>query len=187
MTVTHDVSGPSPWIVRFEPLLARASRVLDVASGAGRHCAFLSARGHRVTAIDRDAQALSACQASQRICADLEALDRASLTQRLAPPYDAIVVTNYLHRPLFNALVSWLAPNGVLLYETFALGQEQFGRPSNPDFLLRPGELLTAFADLSVVAFEQGQIEGAPPRVVQRVCATQRRGSQPLCGFVAPH
>jgi hypothetical protein len=89
----------------------------------------------------------------------------------LGAGYDGIVVTNYLHRPLFPVLAEALAPNGLLIYETFASGNERFGRPSNPDFLLRPGELLEAFGGLTVIAFEQGEVTLPRPAVIQRIAA----------------
>src|SRR5204862_2127331 len=89
----------------------------------------------------------------------------------LGAGYDGIVVTNYLHRPLFPAIGRALAPGGVLIYETFACGNERFGRPRNPDFLLRPGELLEAFAALTIVAFEQGEVSQPRPAVIQRIAA----------------
>jgi hypothetical protein len=89
----------------------------------------------------------------------------------LGSGYDGIVVTNYLHRPLLPVLAEALAPGGVVIYETFAAGNERFGRPSNPDFLLHPGELLEAFAALTVIAFEQGELSLPRPAVIQRIAA----------------
>ena len=164
---------PSPWLLRWAPLIPPAGEVLDLACGAGRHARFLARQGHGVDAVDRDAEALAplAGVAGVRpLQADLEG----------APwPYpgrawDAIVVANYLHRPLFPFLLASLRPGGVLIYETFMVGNERWGRPSNPAFLLRPNELLTAFgADLAVVAFEQGEAGEPKPGVVQRICAVR--------------
>jgi hypothetical protein len=102
---------------------------------------------------------------------DLEIGDPDSVVVRLGGVYDGIVVANYLHRPLLRPLAALMAPRGVLIYETFMVGNERFGQPRNPDFLLRPGELLETFAALTVVAFEQGEIIRPRPAVVQRIAA----------------
>ena len=168
----HDAGAPSPWVARFAALVRPGGSVLDLACGAGRHARHLAARGHPVTAVDRDAAALAALAGVARVTAvvaDLEAgpwpLDGRT--------FDAVVVTNYLHRPLFPAIAAALAEGGVLLYETFMRGNERHGRPSSPDFLLAPGELLAAFAGLTVVAFEQGEVAAPRPAVVQRLCAVR--------------
>ena len=151
------------------PLIRRGGRVLDLAAGSGRHTRLLLESGFAVCAVDRDISALSplaACGCEVRQV-NLETSD----SPPLGTGYDAIVVTNYLHRPLLSAIARALAADGVLIYETFALGNERFGRPHNPDFLLRPGELLDAFALLTVVAFEQGEISVPRPAVIQRVAA----------------
>ena len=151
------------------PLIKRGGRVLDLAAGSGRHTRLLLESGFTVCAVDRDISALlplagSGCEVRQ---VDLEVGD----SPPLDTGYDAIVVTNYLHRPLLPAIAQALAPGGVLIYETFARGNERFGRPHNPDFLLCPGELLEAFAMLTVVAFEQGEISVPRPAVIQRITA----------------
>ena len=161
---------PSPWVERFAPYLP-AGDVLDVAAGSGRHARVFITRGHRVVAIDRDVHALQAAAGPQLdvIAFDLEA--------GIAPPFAGrrfagVVVTNYLHRPLLPALVDALAPNGVLIYETFAIGNERFGKPSTPDFLLRPGELLDVVRGrLRVLAFEDLEIATPRPAMVQRIAA----------------
>lgn len=162
---------PSLWVRRFAPLIAAGGTVLDLACGNGRHARLLEESGWQVEAVDRDAQALAALAGVPGITprqADLEGGDWPYAGRR----FDGIVVTNYLHRPLFPELVAALAEGGVLIYETFMLGNERFGRPSNPDFLLRPGELLEAFGGhLAVVAFEQGEVARPQPAVVQRLCA----------------
>jgi SAM-dependent methyltransferase len=162
---------PSPWIVRFAPMVPEGGTVLDVASGRGRHAKWFEARGHRVTAIDRDRDALDAGGASERIVFDLETGAAWPLGGRR---FAAVVVTNYLHRPLFPALMAALAAGGVLLYETFASGNERFGKPSRPDFLLRPGELLAHCRGLDVVAFEDGLVGDPPTASIQRICAIDR-------------
>ena len=170
----HPDLAPSPWITRFAHLIAPNARVLDLAAGRGRHARWLAARGARVVAVDRDPDALATMAGVPRITAracDLEAGAWPLEGER----FDAIVVTNYLHRPLFPHLRAALAADGVLLYETFAMGNEAFGRPTNPDFLLCRDELLTIAAlppNLTVVAFEQGEVDhGARRAVVQRLAA----------------
>jgi SAM-dependent methyltransferase len=165
---TH-VTPPSPWIERWAHLIAAGGSVLDVAAGSGRHAAWLAARGHAVTAVDRDAAAMAPLAAvAEVIVADIEA-GPWPLGDR---SFDAVVVTNYLWRPLLPTLKASLAPGGVLLYETFAAGNETVGRPSRPDFLLRPGELLDALAGLRIVAYEDGFLT-APDRFVQRLAAVR--------------
>src|SRR5690242_2533496 len=154
---------PSLWISRFLPLLPRAGRVLDLAAGGGRHTALLRERGHRVVAVDRDTEALARRFAGDPLV-EIVTLDlEDGGPWRLGQGYDGIVVTNYFHRPLFASIVQALAPGGAALYETFMLGNERFGRPSNPDFLLNPGEMLAAFDGLTVIAFEQGIVDEPRP------------------------
>ena len=162
-------ASASAWVKRFVPLIRRGGRVLDLAAGSGRHTRLLLESGFAVCAVDRDISALlplaaSGCELQQF---DLET----GAAWQLGTGYDGIVVTNYLHRPLLQAIAQALAPGGVLIYETFARGNEQFARPHNPDFLLRPGELLEAFAMLTVFAFEQGEISVPRPAVIQRITA----------------
>jgi SAM-dependent methyltransferase len=145
-----------------------AGPVLDVASGSGRHAILFAERGLEVVAVDREAQVIPGVRFVQ---ADLEGGGAWPFGgQRFA----AIVVTNYLHRPLMPTLEAALAEEGVLIYETFMVGNEKFGRPSNPAFLLKPGELLEAFRALEPIAFEQGYVERPKPAMIQRLCA--RRG-----------
>ncbi len=151
------------------PLIRPGGRVLDLAAGSGRHTRLLLDSGFAVCAADRDISAPlplaeTGCEVRQ---VDLET----GGLWTLGTGYDAIVVTNYLHRPLLPAIAQALAPGGVLVYETFARGNERFGRPHNPDFLLRPGELLDAFAMLTLVAFEQGEVSTPRPAVIQRIAA----------------
>jgi SAM-dependent methyltransferase len=159
----------SAWVRRFMPLIRHGGRVLDLAAGSGRHSRLLLANGYMVTAVDRDISAL--LPLAGRGC-ELQKIDlETGAVWSLGTAYDGIVVTNYLHRPLLPAISSALAPGGVLIYETFARGNERLGRPHNSDFLLRPGELLDAFATLTVVAFEQGEISVPRPSVIQRIAA----------------
>lgn len=171
----HADLDVSPFIAQFAPLIPAGARVLDLAAGTGRHARFFAARGARVLAVDRDAAALVAYAGTPGI--ETRVLDLETGTWPLASEvFDAIVVANYLHRPLFPHLRRALAPDGVVLYETFAIGNEQFGRPANPDFLLRQGELL-AFAaapplPLTVVAYLQGRDDaGGRTAVVARLAA----------------
>ncbi|MGH7095064.1 MAG: class I SAM-dependent methyltransferase [Stellaceae bacterium] len=159
----------STWVERFLPLIGAGGRVLDLAAGGGRHTRLLLAAGFAVRAADRDTTALAALAGPR---CEVVAVDlKTGAPWPLGGGYDGIVVTNYLCRPLFPAIVAALAPGGVLIYETFALGNERFGRPRNPDFLLRPGELIDACAGLSIVAFEQGAVTRPRPAVIQRIVA----------------
>ena len=168
-----DQPTPSAWVRRFTPLIQPGGRVLDLAAGAGRHTRLLIDMGFRVTAVDRDIAGLRALAGDKcEIRAiDLEAGAAESALAPLGRDYDGVVVTNYLHRPLLAPIAAAVAPNGVLIYETFAIGNERFGRPRNPDFLLRAGELLEAFARLTVIAFEEGEVTRPRPAVIQRIAA----------------
>ena len=160
---------PSPWIERWAHLIAAGGSVLDVAAGSGRHTHWLAARGHRVTAVDRDAAAMASLSGiAEVVVADLEAAAWPLADRR----FDGVVVTNYLWRPLLPLLSGSLAEGGVLLYETFAVGNETVGRPSRPDFLLAPGELLGATASLRTVSYEDGFLAN-PDRFVQRLAAVR--------------
>jgi SAM-dependent methyltransferase len=161
---------PSPWVLRWAHLIPRGGRVLDLAAGHGRHARALAAQGHPVLAVDLDISALGGADNVEPLAADLETGTWPFVGQRFA----GIVVTNYLHRPHFPHLVASLEEGGVLLFETFGQGNEKFGRPRNPDFLLAPGELLQAFPDLQVVAYEHG-IEFMPrPEHAARMTVRQR-------------
>jgi SAM-dependent methyltransferase len=163
----------STWVRRFAPLIRSGGRALDLAAGGGRHTRLLLDMGLRVTAVDRDVAELRglagpACDIRE---VDLETGDPSQVIAGFGGAYDGIVVTNYLHRPLLRPLATALGAGGVLIYETFMVGNERFGRPRNPDFLLRPGELLDAFAMLTVAAFEQGEVARPRPAMVQRIAA----------------
>jgi SAM-dependent methyltransferase len=160
----HSTETPSEWVLRWAQLVERGP-VLDVACGAGRHAILFAERGFEVYAVDRDDQVLPG--SIRFVKADLE---DGSPWPWPGKRFAAIVVANYLHRPLFPRLIESLEPGAVLIYETFMLGNERYGRPSNPNFLLRPGELLEAFATLGVVAFEQGTVERPKKAAVQRIC-----------------
>lgn len=163
------LEAASAWVVQWSPLIRPGGDVLDVACGAGRHSRHLASLGHEVLAVDRDVTGFAAQPAGVALVqADLESDPWPFPGRR----FDAIVVTNYLHRPLLPLLVASLEPGGVLIYETFASGNERFGRPSNPDFLLRPGELLEAVRGiLRVVAYEDQVVQVPRPAAIQRLCA----------------
>jgi hypothetical protein len=174
MTDTQGLPGPvSSWVQRWSHLVPPRGTVLDIACGWGRHMKWFTERGHTVTGIDRSPEAIGAAASfGVAILADIEH-DAWPLVQGAqARQFDAVVVTNYLWRPLFPLITQSIAPGGVLLYETFAQGNETVGKPSRSDFLLQPAELLLAFGGMRVVAFEEGFLEN-PPRFIQRIAAVQ--------------
>ncbi|MFO1319753.1 MAG: class I SAM-dependent methyltransferase [Burkholderiales bacterium] len=164
-------AAASPWVTHWAGEMPAGADVLDVACGGGRHARWLAARGHPVTGIDRDPAAAVALQGVARVTflqADLEG----------APwPFDhrqfgGVIVTNYLHRPILARIVAAVADGGILIYETFAIGNERFGRPSNPAFLLKPGELIDAVrGQLRVIAYEDVEVTTPRPARIQRICA----------------
>ncbi len=174
---SHDNrAGPSPWVERFAAAVPPDGTVLDLACGGGRHGRLFLAKEHPTTFLDRNVAAvqdLADNALAAPIEADLEADTGWPLEGR---QFDAVVVTNYLWRPILPCIVAAVAPGGLLVYETFALGNEAFGRPRNPDFLLRPGELLEAVRGrLDILAYEQ-RIESEPkPRVIQHIAARRPR------------
>ena len=165
-----EVSGiPSAWVARWAHLLPSGGSVLDVACGSGRHVRWLALQGFKVTGLDRDEAAVAPLRdIAEIVVADIEG-DPWPLPSRR---FDGIVITNYLWRPLWPALLGALAEGGVLIFETFAKGQQHIGRPARHEFLLAPGELLQACAGLRVVAFEDG-FDAAVPRFVQRIVAVR--------------
>jgi len=182
-----SVGAPSNWVARFAPLIpvGRGGEgwVLDLAAGSGRHTRLLLDRGHRVLAVDRDTSRLDwlAGRAGLEIrAADLEAEPS---WRPDGPAFNGIVVTNYLWRPLLPLLPGWLRNGGVLIYETFARGNERFGRPGNPAHLLEAGELLEAVRGrLQVVAYEHGAFAKPRPAVIQRIAAVEGASERPLTG-----
>ncbi len=171
MTDPHLLETPSAWVVRFAPMIPSAATVLDIACGSGRHSALLRELGYSVLAVDIDLSRLG------RV-ADMPGITARQADLENAPwpfgdrRFGGIVVTNYLHRPLFSQLLAGLVGGGVLIYETFALGNERFGKPSNPDFLLKPGELLRAVEGYArVIAYEDVIIDEPKRAAVQRICA----------------
>ncbi len=173
----HDEPAPSAWVCRFARLITPGGTVLDLACGRGRHARYLAGMGYRVEAVDRDRASLAGLAGAAGITTRYADLEGAPWPYP-AGCFDGIVVANYLHRPLVADMLAALRPGGVLIYETFALGNETLGRPSNPEFLLRPNELLRwVDGRLQVLAFEQGRVERPGPAVIQRICAL-RRGVQ---------
>lgn len=163
-------SEPSSWLLRHAGLIRPNGRVLDVAAGHGRNARWLASQGWQVEAVDRDAAALESMHGMANITTRVADLENAAWPYA-REKFDAIVVCRYLHRPLLPLLPANLADQGVLVYETFMQGHEAYGRPGNPDFLLRPNELLEIFTPrLKVVAFEQGFISEPKPAVMQRIC-----------------
>ncbi len=171
------MSAPGAWMVRFQPLIRPGGSVLDLAAGGGRHTRFFLDAGHEVTALDRAVEPLAPFAGRAEVIeADLEDGSPWPLAGRT---FDAVVVVNYLWRPLFPMLLDALAPAGVLIYETFARGNEAYSRPRNPDHLLRAGELLDlAQGRLQIVAYEHGIVEGDEcPGVKQRISAVNDLGA----------
>jgi len=176
----------STWLRRWSHLIAPGGTVLDVACGRGRHMRWFAARGHPVLGVDRDPEALGAAAGFGEVrCADIEAGPWPFPGRRFA----AVVVVNYLWRPLWPVLTDSVAPGGVLIAETFADGQQAIGRPSRADFLLQPGELLAVCRELRVVAYEDGYEPGAdgrPLRFVQRIAARRAMpAAEPASGSSA--
>lgn len=149
--------------------------MLDVAAGSGRNARWLANQGWQVEAVDRDGTALAVMQGAEGITTRMADIENGAWPYR-GQQFDGIVVCRYLRRPLFPLLIESLAPQGVLIYETFMQGQEVYGRPTNPDFLLRPNELLESFMPaLMPVAFEQG-LDAARQAVMQRACMVKGAG-----------
>ncbi len=173
--VSHAGLEPSAWVLRFAPLVPEGGPVLDLAAGAGRHARFFLSHGHPVVAADRDVSALADLAGRRDVeiaPVDLESGGPWPFGRRR---FAGVVVANYLHRPLLPAIVAAVAPGGLLIYETFARGNERLGRPRNPDFLLRAGELLDAVAGrLEVIAYENLEVSEPRPAVVQRIAAVER-------------
>ena len=172
----HDEQMPSPWMTRHADLIKAGSSLLDVACGRGRHAKFFARRGARVTAVDRDDAALASFRGFHDIVQERRDLEKDPWPY--APEsFDCIVVCNYLWRPSGNALLATLKPGGLLLYETFMVGNERFGKPSRPEFLLRSSELLYWIEGaFDALAFDQSPEFGAGGVAVamkQKIAATK--------------
>lgn len=171
----HGSEPASAWVRRWSPWVTHGGTVLDVACGLGRHTRWFLARGHGVCAVDRSGEAIDTVRALAPAGADGRLETRVADLENGPWPFegrrfDAVIVTNYLWRPLLPAIVDSVADDGVLIYETFAAGNEAVGRPARAEFLLQPGELIAACTGLRVLAFEDGYLDG-PPRFVQRIAA----------------
>lgn len=187
--ITHNLDAPSDWVGRFAPLIPVNTSlgslpVLDLACGSGRHTRLLSRLGYSVLAVDQNELALSQLKTGlTQAQADLVETSQMDLEGELWPLknrfFSGLVVTNYLFRPRLNDLLELIAPGGVLIYETFALGNEVFGKPSNPNFLLKPHELLDwirADKVFEIIGFEQGLVQQPKPASIQRICAVKSLG-----------
>ena len=173
-TSLHGTEPPSLWVRRWSHLVKAQGSVLDVACGHGRHAQYFHQQNHPVTLVDRAQAAIDSIDIAPQVCEKVVADIENGPWPFAGRHVDAVVVTNYLWRPLMPALLACLAPGGVLLYETFAQGNETVGKPSRPDFLLRPGELLEVCKGLRIVAFEDGFVQATanlPARFVQRIAA----------------
>ena len=169
----HGQEPTSAWVARWSHLLPTGCNVLDLACGHGRHMRHFAKRGHPVTGVDRNPEAITVvAHSGEAVCADIEN----GPWPLVGRTFGGVVVTHYLWRPLWPRILESLAPNGVLIYETFAAGNESVGKPSRPDFLLCPGELLKVCQDLRVVAFEEGFL-AQPDRFVQRIVAVRETDS----------
>ena len=180
MRKSHDLKAPADWVRRHMNLIPDGGPVLDLAAGRGRHSRILLEAGHQVTAADRNVEGLSDLAGQQRL--EIVAVDLEAKSWRFGKEeFAAIVVVNYLHRPLFGHLTDSLQDGGVLIYQTFAAGNEAYGRPKNPDFLLRPGVLLDAFTPaLAVIAYQYGIVQRPKPAVIQSIAAVKSAAPQTL-------
>jgi SAM-dependent methyltransferase len=175
----HGSEAPSAWVRRWSHLVPAGGAVLDVACGHGRHMRWFAARGHPVTGVDRSDEAIEAVRGlGEALLADIENGPWPFAGREFA----GVVVTNYLWRPLLPAIVQSVAPGGVLVYETFTVGNETVGKPSRPEFLLQPGELLRACAGLRVIAYEDGFVD-EPARFVQRIAAVRAAPGERLVRY----
>jgi SAM-dependent methyltransferase len=177
MSAHQAMDNASRWVRRFAGLIPPNSKVLDLACGGGRHARYAASLGHSVLAVDKDVSALisNPFQTIRCLSFDLEQSNSASHPDwpLASDQFGGIIVTNYLHRPLMGALLNSLCPGGVLIYETFAQDNGLFGKPSNPDFLLLPGELLrlaSSKSEFHMLAFEDGYVSQPKPAMLQRIC-----------------
>ena len=178
----HGTEPASSWVKRWSHLVKPKGTVLDVACGHGRHAYYFHQLNHRLTLVDRSQEAIESIAIEAHVCEKVISDIENGPWPFAGKQFDAVVVTNYLWRPLMPNLMASLAADGVLIYETFATGNETVGKPSRPDFLLQPGELLQICKDLHVVAFEDGFINdegGHSARYVQRIAAVREAGQKP--------
>jgi SAM-dependent methyltransferase len=175
----HGLEPPSPWVQRWSHLVKPKGVVLDVACGHGRHARWFYERNHPVALVDRAQSAIDSIALPAPDCEAVVADIENGPWPFAGRQFDAVVVTNYLWRPLMPSLLASLAPGGVMIYETFAQGNETVGKPSRPDFLLRPGELLELCEGLRIVAFEDGY-QDAPARYLQRIAAIHEPSPAPV-------
>tara|TARA_B100000686_G_C16671547_1_gene906762 strand:- start:244 stop:795 length:552 start_codon:yes stop_codon:yes gene_type:complete len=172
MLKQHKNGCPSDWIVKWAPLIIEKGKVLDIACGSGRHSVFLANAGHFVTALDKDVSRLPHDPQIKAIKSNLEDLSAWPLVGK---KFNGIIVTNFLYRPLFPVISRSLLPGGVLIYETFGIGNESYGRPRSKRFLLQPGELLEAFSrEFVIIAYENGIRSVPSPAVIQRIIAIRK-------------
>jgi SAM-dependent methyltransferase len=188
-TLHLDIAAPSAWVQRWSHLVAPGGWVLDVACGYGRHARWFHERNHPLALVDRAQAAIDSIAipppACEAVVADIESGPWPFAGRQFA----AVVIVNYLWRPLMPTLLASLAPGGVLIYETFTQGNETIGKPSQPNFLLRTAELLDICRDLRVVAFEDGFLQeaaGRAPRFVQRIAAVREDPSPAGSSHGAP-
>ncbi len=171
MQPQHELTTPSDWLCRFVTWIPAGGTVLDLACGSGRHARLLAGLGYRVEAVDREESHLQGLRDVEGVTVRLANLEGGPWPYA-SQQFAGIIVCNYLHRPLFPRLLEALEQEGVLIYETFAVGNERFGKPSNPDFLLKPGELLEVVrGQLRVIAYEDVFVSQPKPAMVQRICA----------------
>ncbi len=170
-SVSHGSGPASSWVKRWSHLVPPGGTILDIACGRGRHMKWFAEKGHAVVGVDRSPEAIHAAASfGEAILADIENDPWPLMNGAQARQFEAVIVTNYLWRPLFPLITACVAPGGLLIYETFTSGNETVGKPSRPDFLLRPAELLHTFENMHIVAFEEGFLE-SPARFVQRIAA----------------
>jgi len=181
--ITHNGGLPSSWVKRFLPLIRGSGRVIDLACGDGRHTQLLLSFGHQVLALDKNEHSLSVLK-SRFHATDLKNIEVKTIDletdifalQETQERFSGLVVTNYLYRPHLGEWINLIQPGGVVIYETFAVGNEVYGKPSNPNFLLNQNELIGFFSislGWSIVCFEQGKIDNPKPAVIQRICAVR--------------